>query len=137
MRHHRLRAFVAAAALAAYLPIVAACASPGTGPPQSPTEQNIERIDAAWTLAKAGSTVYVVTCALQPSSSICSPAVVAGVTKALDVGDVAVSEAKASIVAAGSDRSALQKATALGLSAIAVFQKAVLTYGMTTVPDSS
>lgn len=125
-----MRKMLIAAAFACAMPLLAACVTTqeGQGPP-SP-EAKVEQLDAMWTLAKTGAVAYVATCRIKPSASMCSTAVVDQVTKAIAVGEVGVDQARAAILAAGSDRSSLSKAVALGVSAIAVFQQAVLTYGV-------
>jgi hypothetical protein len=105
--------------------LLAACAGS-----QDSAEDKAETLAVTWSLAKAGGLAYVAICTAQPQASICSPAVVDGTVKALQVGDVAVAEARSAIVAAGSDASARAKALAIGLSAIAVFQQTMMTYGV-------
>lgn len=125
-----MRKMLMVAAIAAVgLLSVAGCATPEGQAPPTP-ESRVEQLDAMWTLAKAGSLAYVATCRIKPDASICSTAVVDQVTKAMAVGEVGVDQARAAILASGSDRSRLSKAVALGVSAIAVFQQAVLTYGV-------
>ncbi len=124
-----MKKLLIAASLALMLPVLAACA--GSSAPQT-AQDKVDTLDLSWTLAKATATAYVATCRLQPQASICTPAVVDQVSKAIEVADVAIVEARRSILAAGSDRSALQKAVAYGLSAIALFQQTLLTYGVST-----
>lgn len=109
---------------------LAACST--TGDPALRQQDKAEVLDLGWTLAKASAVTYVATCEAKPAASLCTPGVVYEVKRAIDVAQVAVDEARRQILAAGTDRSALAAGVSYGLSAIAVFQRAILAYGIET-----
>lgn len=120
---------IMAAALAAISVSTVGCA--GSDIPSTP-QAKVETLDVTWSLTKAATVAYIATCRLKPDAAICSVAVVDQASKALEVAEVGVAEARRSILAAGGDQSKLSKAVAYGLSAIALFQQAMLTYGVSS-----
>lgn len=115
------------------LPLLGACS---TGPLSTPQGQ-ANTLGTSWALAKAGFAIYAAAPPCSATSgAVCSdPAVVAAVTKAATVADLAISKAQADILAAP-DQTAVSIALKAGFDALAVFQAAMATYGAAVAPPA-
>lgn len=121
----RMTALVAAMALALGL---AGCAGTSTTDRQA----TADRIAVGYATLKSAVVLYsaLPACSDAKAAGLCAdPAIVAQVTKALAVADVAVAEAKAQILAA-TDQSAVDKWSSYATSAIDVLAAALKTYGV-------
>jgi hypothetical protein len=119
----KLTALAAAISLA----VLSACAGPSKPLDTAKLEQSVQIVDLAYSTASAAIVVY---CAAAPSASPCNnPGAMAEIAKAQAVLGVAITRAKADILAAR-DADALTLATRLALDALAVYAKVMATYGV-------
>jgi hypothetical protein len=122
------RLFIAAAAVCALL--LGGCATAPEG--SIDRQKSAATVEASYALVKITAGLYVALprCGTERATSVCSdPAIAVQIGKALEVADVAVTEAVKNILTAPNDGEVTQW-RARALSAVAVLAVALQTYGV-------
>jgi hypothetical protein len=112
--------------------LLGSCSSAPSSTSTSLVQSGVDRIETADGLATAGFVVYSLlpACsAASPGEACQDPSVVAAIGQAKSILDVAITKAKADILGA-KDQSAVTIAINVALDAVAVFAKAMATYGV-------